>query len=1421
MDSHNLLAHLRLLGVQVWAEAGQLRYRAPKGTLSPELLAQLSAQREMLLAILDVDMAEQPVHLLIKMSYGQRALWFLNQGWPDSSAYNVSVALTLRGALSVPALQRAVRRLGNWHPLLRAKVEDQGEGPALRVDPRRRLELAVVEAATWKPGVLHAHVQSEAARPLALKERVCRLLLYRVSGQEAVLHLCWHHIVVDGWSVGLLLRDLATLYTGEQAGQSVEARTTRAAYADFVAWQKRVVHDLDPTTRGTAQRDYWLGRLAAPLPRLELPTDLPRPAVRSERGGEVPVTIDTVLTRQLRALATEQETTMFAVLLAGFSALLHRYTNQEDILIGTPYHGRSQSRFERVVGYLVNTLVVRVRAQRDMSFRSLLRTVHERSREALLHADYPFALLVEELHLPPDPGYTPVCQAMFTFQNFAEQALRGLLSDRTDVPMPIEFGPVTAFPLPLAQQNGQHDLSWLAVDGDDRILGKLSYATDLFERETVVRMAAHLTTLLASAATAPDLPLHELSILPEVERRRLVCEWNQTASPIVSGAIPARLTAQAQQRPDALAIVHGTERLTYRELEARANRLARHLRTLGVRQNLRVGLCLESGADQLIALCAILKAGGAYVPLDPEYPIDRLLYMIKDAAAPILISRQRLVSLLPVEQVRLILVDEDAATIAQYSAEALPDEAQPEDLAYIIYTSGSTGQPRGAQIEHRSVLNLWAAARDELFAPRPDGAPLQLAMFASLSFDASVLSWLQLLSGHTVHILPTKVRQSSHLLVRYCREHAIDVLESRPSLLPLLIAEGLMEGPWPQRLWFGGEAVSAAVWQALLKAPAVASYNAYGPTECTVAVTVCRVIPSRPRPVIGRPLCNTRIYILDPSGQPAPIGVPGELYIGGLAVGRGYLNQPEETGRRFLADSFSDTPGARMYRTGDIARFLADGDIEYIGRRDDQVKLRGYRIELGEIESALRRHPEVRDCVVALRYDRGAEPCLVGYVVANTDLDIGLDKSLLRRHLGKSLPDFMIPSVFMQLTALPLTPSGKIDRKLLPVPAAESVADSAPGTPTEEFLASLWCQLLGLPSVGRQDNFFTLGGSSLLAMQMVAHIRRDLEIAVPLQSLLLSPQLATFAEKVDAARGHGEPPREDSPAAQTVAQPGMAPPPPASSPAPTQDAPGALALDSLRIELRAGTKPALFLVHPIGGQVICYARLAPKLPAAQAVVGIQAQAALSLAAATLEELAALYVQALRAYQPAGPYKLGGWSFGGIVAYEMARQLQSAGQPVEPLILLDSWLPSLIPPLPREDAAIHQWLLQEYRAMYGAQPEQKVSPSLPIGSALAATPATDQPAEDGLGELIRIFKRHSELLADYRPLPYAGRTVLLCSEESAASATADIRSAWQSLCQLPMEISLLPGSHYSILVKEAGLSMVAELLGRALSRETSP
>lgn len=1408
MAPHTLLAHLRSLGIQVWVEAGRLRYRAPKDTLSPELLAQLTAHRDALLMLLDVDTGDASAQIQIPLSYGQRALWFLNQGWPDSSAYNVSVALTLQGVLSVSALQRAVRRLGNWHPLLRARIDDQGESPSLHVDPRRRLEVAVVDAAAWKPGVLLAHVQAEAARPLVLRERACRLTLYRVSAQEAVLHLCWHHILVDGWSVGLLLRDLATLYTGEQAGRSAEARTTRAAYADFVAWQKRVVQDREPATSGTAQRNYWLDRLSAPLPYLQLPTDFPRPATRRERGSEVPLSIAPGLTRQLRALATEHGTTLFAVLLTGFATLLHRYTNQEDILIGTPYHGRSQARFERVVGYLVNTLAIRIPAQRNDTFRTVLQAVHQRSREALLNADYPFSLLVEQLHVPRDASHTPVCQAMFAFQNFAEQALRGLLNENAGVMMPLEFGITRAFALPLAQQNGQHDIGWIAVDSDDRIVGKLSYNTDLFERETILRMAGHLTTLLTAAATTPDLPIHSLRLLSDSEQSRLLVEWNQTAAPAEPGSIPAYLTQKAQQQPDGLAIVHDTEQLTYRELESRSNRLAHYLRTLGVQRDMKVGLCLEAGIDQLVALFGILKAGGAYIPLDPDYPAERLLYMIQDAAVPVLISRKQLTGTLPIGQAHLVLMDEDAPAIAQHSDAGLPGQPNPQDLAYIIYTSGSTGHPRGTLCEQHSVLNLWAALKEELFAPRPDGVPLKVAMFASLSFDASVICWLQLLSGHTVHILPMKVRQNSAALVRYCVEHEIDVLESRPSLLPLQIAEGLLSSPWPQRLWFGGEAVGDASWQALQKATNVASYNLYGPTECTVAVTICRVNPSRPHPVIGRPLRNVQIYILDEFRQPVPIGVPGELYIGGKAVGRGYLNQPEHTARRFLADPFADLSGGRMYRTGDICRFLASGDIEYLGRQDDQVKLRGYRIELGEIEAVLRRYPAVQDCVVLLRRDRGAEPWLVGYVIAAGGAQ--LDQALLRDHLRKSLPDYMVPSTFVQLDSLPLTPSGKLDRKLLPRPAINTITNSAPQTPTEEFLATLWCKLLELSRVGREDDFFTLGGSSLLAMQMVAQIRRELQVNVSVQSLLVSPQLAAFAEKVDLERTPVAPMQAPLPAAQLPVQI-LSPPrlrPPSAGPPSSPD------LNSLLVTLSIGTTPALFLVHPIGGQIVCYARLARQLRIASTVVGIQAQQGVSGSVSTLEELAALYVKAVRSRQPDGPYLIGGWSFGGIVAYEVARQLLLAGQRVELVALLDSWPPSLIAPLPRDEEAIREWFLQDLKGIHGAGAEPKAgeTPSGRSESELAAPLAVD-----GLEELILICKRHGELLAGYRPLPYAGRVALLSSAESLSSTSADIRGAWQSLCPQPVETSLIPGNHYSLLTNEAELALVAEILGRALGQ----
>jgi amino acid adenylation domain-containing protein len=1028
----------------------------------------------------------------LPLSFAQERLWFLQRMQPESAFYNITAVVRLSGALHVPALERALGEIVRRHESLRTVFREADGAPVQVIAPFGGFALPVEVVGDADDADRRA--ADEAARPFDLAAGpLFRPVLLRVDAEEHVLLLSIHHIVTDEWGLEVLFRELAAAYAAFRDGGDPALPALPVQYADFAAWQRDHL-------RGEVLEQrlgWWRERLAGAPALLELPTDHPRPAVQSYRGDSVHAALPVELRARLEALGRREGATLYMVVLAAFQALLARYTGADDVVVGSPVAGQTRREVQDLIGFFTNTLVLRTDLSGDPSFAQVVRRVREGSLGAWQHQDVPFERLVAELQPGRSLAHAPLFQVFFVLQD----------ADRSAAELPgVRMRRGYA-----GTGTSKYDLTLAIAPGDDGIGVTLEYATDLFERATVERMMGHVRRVLEQVAADGDVRLSTLELVGEDERRLVVEGWNRTDAAYPADAcIHPLIEAQAERTPDAQAVVFEAEALTFRQLNERANRLAHHLIGLGVGTDTPVGLCLERGVETIVAVLAVLKAGGACVPLDPAYPAPRLAYMAASAALPVLITQPALrASLPPLEGVRIVAVDEGAAESAGNPA----PRALPDSLAYLLYTSGSTGTPKGVGMPHRALVNLvaWHRADALLSAPR------RTLQFASLSFDVSFQEIaVTLAAGGTLVLVDDELRRDPHRLLGYLAGHRVERL-FLPFVALQALAEAAREGAPAAALRevvTAGEQLACtpqiAAWIAGM--PGCRLVNHYGPTETHVATAY--TLSAGPGgwdalPPIGAPVANTRTYVLDARLAPVPVGVPGELYLAGVQVARGYRGRPALTAERFVPDPFSGS-GGRMYRTGDRARWKADGVLEYLGRADQQVKIRGFRVEPGEVEAALRRHPGVTDCAVVAREDAPGTRRLVAYVAG------GADPAALRAHLRDALPEYMVPAAFVALERLPLTPSGKLDRRALPAPELGAGEDGyvAPRTAEEAALAAIWAELLRVERVGVHDSFFELGGHSLLATRVVSRVRRELGVELPLRALFEAPTLEALAARL-------------------------------------------------------------------------------------------------------------------------------------------------------------------------------------------------------------------------------------------------------------------------------------------------------------------
>ncbi len=1062
------------------------------------------------------------------LTHNQQALWFLQQLAPADVSFNVSGAVRVRGPFDRAAFTRALAALSERHGALRMAIAVSDGDPVAHVGHAPPV-VGEVDASQWDESILRTHLTQSARAGFDLKNGpLWRVTIYIRDADTHVLLFSFHHLIADFWSMGVFAQELATLYTAEQAGQSVALPPLAAHFADHVAR----LAELLAGPEAERHVSYWQTQLAGGLPAFNLPTDRPRPPSPSFRSDARTLTLSAGLTARLKSLASAHGATLFTLLLAAYQTLLHRYTGQDDLIVGSVTAGRDRADDAGLIGYFINPIALRADFADDPSFDALLDRARQSVLAAFEHQHVSPALLAERLGLTASASRPALFQTMLILQKAQTLDDSGLSALALGLPgATLPLGPAVLESLPLIGQPDQFDLTLMMAEVNGALAASMRYSTDLFDADTVDRMLANFETLLAAAADEPTRPVSALPLLSEPERARLA-EWNRTAAPIPPVCLHQLIEAQAVRTPDSIAVTMAGDEsaaLTYGDLDRRADQLARHLRALGVGPGTLVGICLERSPLMFVGLFGILKAGGAYVPLDPAYPKDRLAFMLADSGLSVLLTQDSLSLALPKHSATVVRLDSDWPAIAAHPAAPPAPLAAPDDLAYVLYTSGSTGKPKGVQIPHRAIVNFLASMQRE---PGISDRDVLLAV-TTLSFDIAALElYLPLTVGARVAIATRDTAADGLALSAALAASRATVMQATPATWRLLLDSGWAGDPGLAVLC-GGERLPPEL-AAALQTKCRALWNLYGPTETTVWSTLYR-LPSEPWPggevPVGKPIANTQTLVLDSRRQLVPVGVVGQLHIGGAGVARGYLNRPDLTAERFIPDPFAgrddpsgrlrvsaDVPSERLYRTGDLARWRPDGNLEFLGRGDGQVKVRGFRVELGEIETALAAYPAVKQAVAVARDER-----LIAYVVPAASPP---DPADLRRALAASLPDYMIPSAFVMLDALPLTPNGKVDHRALPqhehaAACPDTAAFVPPRTPLETELAALCAETLGLDRVGIHDSFFDLGGHSLMAARLMARLRERYGVPLPLRTLFELPTVAGLAQAIEAARAPG------------------------------------------------------------------------------------------------------------------------------------------------------------------------------------------------------------------------------------------------------------------------------------------------------------
>jgi amino acid adenylation domain-containing protein len=1332
-----------------------------------------------------------------QLSLAQQRLWFLEQLTGPSAVHNVPVGSRLRGPLNMAALQHSLNELVARHAALRTTFPTCEGRPTSLIAAHQTVALSVVDLGQQLKAdaevALATVLATESRRPFDTgKGPLLRAMVVRMDDLDHALLITLHGMVCDGWSLDVLMRDASELYAASVAGRPASLPELRLQYATVAASQRErfAGAEVDRLV------GYWRAQLESVPLVLELPCDRPRPPVASPRGAGAAFNLPAPLVSALRNLSQTHDATLFMTLLAGFGALLGRYTNQDPILVGSAIACRSRPELENVIGLLANTLTLRIDLFGNPTCTELLRRVRDMTLGAYDHQELPFEKLVDVLQPQRDLAHHPVVQVMFGLHDGQRPSLQ-----------PID---VTSAPIDLPTGTSRVDLDLRLSECESGLEGWLEYDADLFDQATIERFIGHYELLLSGIVAHPELPISELPLSGENERRQMLVDWNATETDYPRTLCVHQLVeAQVDRTPDAIAVVGDDGTLSYVMLDALANQLAHYLTELGVRRGDLVALSLDRTTAMLVALLAISKAGAGYLPLDPMYPKERQAFMLADSGVRLLLTQRTMLAQTPASAaVRVICLDapDERLAIAAHSKTRPEVVGSAVDVAYVIYTSGSTGQPKGVSVQHRALVNLLVSARR---TPGITSNDVVLAI-TTLAFDIAAYDlWAPLTVGARLALASHEAAGNGRLLLDLLSSSGATILQATPPTWRLLIEAGWRGGSGLKVISTGEALPPDLAAQLVSRADDV--WNMYGPTETTVWSAYWQV-PNQAVPIlIGRPMANTRLYILDASRQPVPIGVPGELYIGGDGVARGYLGQPQLTSERFLPDPFARDLDARMYRTGDVARWRLNGQIEYLGRNDDQVKLRGCRLEPGEIEARLREHPSVRDAGVLVRADTPGDPLLIAFIVHRAGAPPP-ESAELRAFVRRRLPEYMVPAAFVPLDALPLTVSGKIDRKALATADPGAILTAAgyvgPRDRVESCLVALWEDLLGVAPIGIHDNFFDVGGQSLLAARLVFRIESELGRNLPVAVLMRADTVALLAELIRA-------PEE------------------------------AEIWDPL-VELQRGApgRRPLFLVHGAFGDVLCYLELARALGAQQGCYVLQAIGldGVHPPQDRVEDMAAAYILQMRAVQPFGPYCLAGYSLGGIIVYEMARQLKAAGDEIALLAVFDH-APSLghlsrRPPLAMFSARFTQHLvtniphwtrkaLEVKPAKWTAVLAERARLARRAFSKLlhARAPSVEEAVREveevsGLNHLAdwpeyrrRVLQYQFRAVRAYEVQPYEGELLLFRARRQPLVSPHDPRLGWGELIRGPIDVIHVPGNHQELLHEPHVLVVAAALRAR--------
>ncbi|MEW6734992.1 MAG: amino acid adenylation domain-containing protein, partial [Acidobacteriota bacterium] len=1193
-----------------------------------------------------------------------------------------------------------------------------------------------------------------------------RVSLFKLAEQEHILLLSMHHIISDGWSMDILTREVATFYKAYCNNRAYQLSPLPVQYADYALWQREWL-------QGEVlkkQLSYWKKKLMGNLPVLQLPTSRPRSAIQSFQGAHQTLVINRAISESIKSLGQENNTTLFITMLAVFKVLLYRYTGQADIVVGTPIANRNRAEIEGLIGFFVNTLVLRTDLSGSLDFLELLERARETCLGAYNHQDLPFEKLVEELQPERDLSHTPLFQVMFVLQNTSTQPLP--LGELELEPLEIETGAV------------KFDLILSFIDTEGELRGIISYRQELFDEVTILRMAGHIETILTSIVTNPRQSIKHIPILAVAEQQQLLIEWNNTNVDITVECVHHLFEKQVERTPNAIALTFADNNLSYRELNLRANQLADFLRLMKVEPEQLIGICVERSIEMVIGLLGILKAGGVFIPIDPTYPQERITFILQDTRLGVLLITSRVKHILPKVELPTICLDGDWQQISLSSQENPSSPVTASNTAYVLYTSGSTGQPKGTIVSHQSLVNYLFWVNRILLNEECYNIPF----LTRFTFDAFLKQlFAPLIRGDKVYLFSDIVSEAP-ALVRLLTQEKDIYLNTVPSLWHVVLTQinEIELAPIAENLkglLLGGEQLPRElVEQTFEKFPEIKIFNLYGPTETTANATMATVKQSA-IVTIGKPIANTQVYVLDANLQPLPVGIDGELHIGGEGLAQGYLNCPALTAEKFIPNPFSTNLGTRLYKTGDMVRYLPDGNILFIGRIDDQIKIRGFRIELGEIQEVLSNHPDVENAVVMVVGEEILARHLIAYLVFDHKASVQVNN--VKDYLREKLPDYMIPSTFVVLDKLPLTSNGKIDRRALPTVGKERLVSETEFVPPrnnlELKLISIWEEVLDIGPIGIQDDFFRIGGHSLLAVKLMAKIEKEFNQRLSLATLFQAPTIEKIAAILD------------------------------------QDSFEQVTTPLVGIQTK-GDRTPFFCVHPGYGNVFCYVALARCLGSKQPFYGLQARGFIDAEQplTTVEEMATSYLAAIRNIQPHGPYLLGGWSFGGYVAFEMAQQLQAEGEQVSLLALIDTIIQS--DSINREDTDILIRLAREANIALTSEELEVLSLDQQFACFIEKAklskfipPDVDVPQ---LRRFVNVFKANLQAKQRYLLKTYFGTVTVFRAKERADGIEIDSALSWQKIVHGNVNIYDIPGSHYSMLFPPYVVEL-AQILGEKI------